>query len=815
MMRWLLSLVALTALGATAAASPPPLRSLRDAWSEATRAARAELAACKTLGGAIFGDVDVTYDARRRRWSSSSSKSLGKAGPKVARCMQEAIARHFPLRYDLDDTTPGELTHVLSTGLRGPVLPPAATLLPIWRRAMGQGKDAARARAELVQRLPPDYRLTRDRCLATDRPAISDGQYAWLPTTGAWIPPLWHAALKKLLGADAHAVVWSAPGELVMKRGGAVCLVAFEAAKQAALRAEMERVGSCWVGGFEETLLRPRVAFPTGERYTSLSTFAGQTCATTVAGKVVCCGAVSTAVVPAGLPAMRSVTLGYGFACGLEQDGAARCWGAISAPPADKFSKLSAGHDRVCGLTKAGQLACWGAPMNDGPPVGSFTDVAVAQGRACAVRSDGSMACWGQDQQGFPPGSYTSVAASWTQACAVRSDGLAACWRDDESAVDLPLWELVDEVAISDGAGLCGRRHDSTVRCTLEPAGQRLTPAPAGKMLALAGHQTQMCGLRDDRSIACWGDPWPTRWNSDNTWPYTTSLIEGVSAARPPTSLDGRVSDERGRPLAGAEVLLCRAKGLCDRVADRARASSESLAAIVRTFKDEPPSAYAHAITDQAGRWTTPTPPPLDDTSDRVDALFTGSGRELVSRSARVSEVGTLGADLRLRPAVTLSIAARCPLDRCTGALELSVSPRRWHEGSSLARLSPGTYVVRVARDRNQPKELRGQVVVDVTYAAKAQQVALALRPSGTGKSISGTASLDGKTTGVEVIARCGASADDAVYRVAVTDDRGHFELKDVGAPPCHVRLAGSSAAGISVSELPAAGLVVRGAAIH
>lgn len=813
MIRAYLVLMALATAVASASATPPPRRSLTDAWHRVTRAAQKELEACKQLGGTAYGDVDVTYHTRKKRWSSSSAKSLGKAGPKVGKCMQDALERHFPLSYDHDDASAVHpLSSSLTIGARVPVLPPATTLLPIWRRAIGTGKDATTARAELVKLLPPDYKLTKERCLDTDRRAIEDGQYLWLPTAGAWIPRLWHEALKKLIGSDAHAVMWSAPGELVMKRGTALCLASFDAAKQAALRAEMDRVGSCWVGGFEQILLQPRVAFPLGEKYTSVSTFAGRTCATTTAGKVVCCGSMDGAPLPPAAQAMSTITLGRRFACGLEPGGHARCWGTIASPPAGTFAKLAASDEQVCGLKKSGEIVCWGSPTLGAPPAGTFTDLSVTAGRGCAVRRDGGMACWGEAQPDFPPGSFASVSVGSTHACAVRRDGLVACWHDDTSPTDIPLPEPFEEIAVSDGYRLCGRRRDATIRCSTQPTDRRLTSAPAGKMLMLAGHQSQTCGLRDDRSIECWGDPWPFGRNGDNTWRDMISLFKGPTQPHPATSIAGKVLDEHGRPLAYAEVLLCNKEGACQRAAHLARTSKGRLADLVSGLQNASPSDYAYAITDGSGHWTTTLAIRPDYASDRVHALFTGPGRELVERSSPYFAPEELGSELRLRPAIDLDVTARCPRSPCTGELRIFVSPYRWYDGTTLAHLSPGTYVVHIARDFGKPTEMRGKLVVDVTYATRSQQVALALQPVGTGQSISGTASLSGKTSGVHVIAKCGGSSNQAVVREAITDAHGRFELKNVGAPPCNVRLSSSASSGVTVDKLPATGVVVSSA---
>ncbi len=817
-MRWLLHLVVLAAFAATATATSPPPRTHRDAWHDALQDAHREIEACK-LGGKIYGDVDVTYDARTRRWASSWSKSLGRLGYRITKCIRDAIERRFPLHYDVDDVyAPDDLRYSLTIGMRVPVLPPAATILPLWRRAIGTGTGAATARDELQKRLPPDYTLTKDFCLDTKRAAIEQGQYLWLPTVGRWIPRLWHDAIRKLVGANAHAAIWLPPGEILLKRDTALCLVRFGAAQQAALRADMDTAGSCWVGGFEDILLRPRVAFPSNVSYTSVSTYVGRTCATTATGTVVCCGSHDPPLPPAPGP-MTSVAIGHGFACGIEPDGDASCWGNISAPPPGKFRKLSATYGHACGLRTTGDIACWSSSpsMIARPPTGDFIDVSAETGGGCAVGRDGRIQCWGEKRPAFLPGLYSSIEMRSHGACAVRRDGLASCWWDHEHPMSIPLPDSFEELALGDGYQMCGRKRDGVVRCTPAVPGTPMSPVPTTPMLAIAAHVRQTCGLRTDRSIECWGDPWPTTWLADNTWPYTSQGFGGSpSVAEPTMTVGGRVVDEHGRALAGVEVLVCNGSQPCDFVVDRAYGSTDSISQILTGLAWLKPDTFARATTATDGRWSARIAKPADYYG-RVHTVATAPGREIGERMAHHSAVDQLRSDIVLRPAIELDVSARCGGIPCEGDLRISFGPYRHSQGTRLAHLAPGTYAVRVVRDPGKTTERRGTISLDVTFTTQSQRLELALVPSGTGRSISGRAEVAGTRTGsgpVRVRATCGPPAE-AVIRHADANDRGEFVLENVGPPPCAVSIPSATGNDVVVTKLPATHVFVRGQAIE
>lgn len=188
---------------------------------------------------------------------------------------------------------------------------------------------------------------------------------------------------------------------------------------------------------------------------------------------------IGTAVALAILPAFAAtqVTVGTGFACGIDAAGAAHCWGnnpggvfgdttlapsltPVLVPGGLVLAQIRAGADFVCGLTTtARQIWCWGSNAHgqrgvSGTPIpapvlvsGGHTWIGLAAGgqSACGIASDSTAWCWGINGYGqlgdgtagtdrFLPVAvkdslrFTTLSISSTHSCGISTVGRLWCW---------------------------------------------------------------------------------------------------------------------------------------------------------------------------------------------------------------------------------------------------------------------------------------------------------------------------------------------------------------------------------------------------
>ena len=187
--------------------------------------------------------------------------------------------------------------------------------------------------------------------------------------------------------------------------------------------------------------------------------------------------------------------------------------GEAQAPP---WSTVTAGSDHTCAVFADGTLWCWG--RNDGGQLGidvgndpvrpapvqvgdasSWAQVAAARTHTCALRQDGTAWCWGDGSRGQlgTPGLSMAVTPiqvgtdtdwAWitsrgSHTCGMRSDGSAWCWGANGSG--------------QIGDGTSGEDQDRS-------APVPIAPGVVWHDLSAGGFHT--CGIRDDRSLWCWGD---------------------------------------------------------------------------------------------------------------------------------------------------------------------------------------------------------------------------------------------------------------------------------------------------------------------
>ena len=148
-------------------------------------------------------------------------------------------------------------------------------------------------------------------------------------------------------------------------------------------------------------------------------------CAAPGSGATLRCSTVPRPV--AGDVKFTSITTGGGFACALNSEGRAYCWGAnylgqigdgtslwrptptrVFGTP--RFTAIDAGTSTTCALTTGHDIMCWGSnglgQLGDGTtearnqPVkvastAAFTTVSVGDDHTCALTVSGAAYCWG------------------------------------------------------------------------------------------------------------------------------------------------------------------------------------------------------------------------------------------------------------------------------------------------------------------------------------------------------------------------------------------------------------------------------------
>jgi hypothetical protein len=470
-------------------------------------AATSELERCSAAGTArhVYGDVRMRVYSERR-WSVSPSRSLGPHGAELAGCVRRAISKHFRLLGELGRSP---IEDSVLIGTPGPVLPAPARLMPIWLKARASGARVREVTAALRKLVPPDYTLTKDLCLQSDRASAREVEETWTYTAGAVVPPLWTPLLAKVLAYNVGWAISIAPGALMTHSQRGLCLELIGAERQAVLRRQFDTVGTGWVGGFNDILLHPRVELPGDQKYIEVDTQFGRICAVTVSGAVVCVGPTDPPLPQAPRP-VASLALGHDFACGLDVQGVAFCWGKMATPPAGPFRRIRAGFQHACGLRFTGEIDCWPAGATLPLQARDFIDIGTGYS-VCGIHRDGTTECAGTSFERHPVGRFTRLAMNWGEACGLRTDGTAGCWSWAGQPVETPTPERFKEIALGTIYRLCGRRMDDTVACWTT----RSTPAPVppttGKLVQIAGSGETFCGVRPGGGVDCWGDPWPGR----------------------------------------------------------------------------------------------------------------------------------------------------------------------------------------------------------------------------------------------------------------------------------------------------------------
>lgn len=196
------------------------------------------------------------------------------------------------------------------------------------------------------------------------------------------------------------------------------------------------------------------------------------------------------------------ISAGGNFACALDTDGKAYCWGggntnagqlgnganaqattpvAVTMPSGKAFTSISAGFTHACALTTDSLIYCWGSNTNGQLGTGDTTNVNVPT----AVSTSGVLS-------GKTP---TAVSAGALYTCAVAS-GNAYCWGLQTNGKlgngQTGSGNVTSPAAVDASGVLSGK--------TLTKIGTSGTSASSG-----AADQGMTCALASGADLYCWG----------------------------------------------------------------------------------------------------------------------------------------------------------------------------------------------------------------------------------------------------------------------------------------------------------------------
>lgn len=266
----------------------------------------------------------------------------------------------------------------------------------------------------------------------------------------------------------------------------------------------------------------------------------------------------------------NAVGLGSEFGCAVLDDGTVACWGANRAGQADPTAidaiiptprrvaglsnviQVTAGGETACALTEGHEVLCWGdaralvgdladTAVKPTPvtPIGGLpadiVEVRTGGPNACARSASGSVWCWGRGSTPRPSkiplsrDEATSLAVSFMEACAVLGGAKSvSCWNGSSGldspgvSASMPLVYGVNGVTQLGLAvtSVLGRMDDGTVKvwgtagdlfaAISEPLAYGDLPATTfpglTEIRAVAASSLNMCVLRGDGAVLCWGN---------------------------------------------------------------------------------------------------------------------------------------------------------------------------------------------------------------------------------------------------------------------------------------------------------------------
>lgn len=145
----------------------------------------------------------------------------------------------------------------------------------------------------------------------------------------------------------------------------------------------------------------------------------------------------------------------------------------------------------------------------------------------CGLLTDGTVHCWDEMPSPYfnltyeiPEGTFVAVSAGKFHGCGLRSDGTAECWgwACDEYWVHhemyLVCWEFAGgnatpsgtfvEIAAG-GSQVCGIRPDGSIECWGGEFAESVQPIPSGSFVEVQSGWRHACAIDTSGNIQCWG----------------------------------------------------------------------------------------------------------------------------------------------------------------------------------------------------------------------------------------------------------------------------------------------------------------------
>ena len=244
-----------------------------------------------------------------------------------------------------------------------------------------------------------------------------------------------------------------------------------------------------------------------------------------------------------------AIAAGRFHSCAIKTDGSIACWGnnwdGQTDAPRGQYTAVAAGGHHTCAIKTDGSIACWGNNWEGqtDAPGGQYTAVAAGQAHSCAIRTDSTIACWGNNQDGqTTPSQSFGIDSSYPEdflqrfrsrldRCWVSIDGWVFDVTPGDSGYEYrgqrPLAELCGRDATSEfnrqGLSLPPRDNLEGICRDCSPYSRRtsrglgpgtydenpeqgVTEPPDGRFTAISASRYHSCAIRDDLSIACWGN---------------------------------------------------------------------------------------------------------------------------------------------------------------------------------------------------------------------------------------------------------------------------------------------------------------------